>query len=119
MNKGQEEMNNTISELKNTVEGIKKGQMKQKIKSVNWRKKQKNIYRNRKKRKRHSERILTEKDASQLSDTELKAMVIRKLTERSELKENYQKLQGNYNELTANYINKKRKQKISTRAKRK
>ena len=32
-------------------------------------------------------------------------MVIRKLTE---LTENYQKLQGNYNELTANYINMKK-----------
>ena len=41
-----------------------------------------------------SERMLTEKKASQLSDTEFKAMVIRKLTE---LTENYQKLQGNYN----------------------
>ena len=36
-----------------------------------------------------SERMLTEKEASQLSDTEFKAVVIRKLTE------NYQKLQGN------------------------
>ena len=55
-----------------------------------------------------SERMLTEKEATQLSDTEFKAMVIRKLTELSELKENYQKLQGNYNELTANYINMKK-----------
>ena len=54
------------------------------------------------------ERMLTEKEASQLSDTEFKAMVIRKLTELSELKENYWKLQGNYNELTANYINMKK-----------
>ena len=46
------------------------------------------------------ERMLTEKEASQQSDTEFKAMVIRKLTEISELKENYQKLQGNHNELT-------------------
>ena len=52
-----------------------------------------------------SETMLTEKEASQLSDTEFKAMVIRKL---SELTENYQKLQGNYNELTANYINMKK-----------
>ena len=37
-----------------------------------------------------SERMLTEKEASQLLDTEFKAMVIRKLTE---LTENYQKLQ--------------------------
>ena len=46
-----------------------------------------------------SERILTEIEASVLSDTEFKELVIRKLTE---LKENYQKIQGNYNELTAN-----------------
>ena len=44
-----------------------------------------------------SERMPTEKEARQLSDTEFKAMVIRKLTE---LKENYQKLQGHNNELT-------------------
>ena len=49
--------------------------------------------------------MLTEKEATQLSDTEFKAIVIRKLTE---LTENYQKLQGNYNELTANYINMKK-----------
>ena len=49
--------------------------------------------------------MLTEKEASQLSDTEFKAMVIRKLTE---LTENYQKLQGNYNELAANYITMKK-----------
>ena len=53
-----------------------------------------------------SERMLNEVEASQLSDTEFKAMVIRKFTE---LTENYQKLQGNYNELTENYINMKRK----------
>ena len=53
-----------------------------------------------------SERMLTEKEASQLSDTEFKAIVIGKLTE---LTENYQKLPGNYNELTANYINMKEK----------
>ena len=60
--------------------------------------------------------MLNEMKASQLSDTEFKAMVIRKLTE---LTENSQKLQGNYNELTANYINIKKKKKLSTRAKRK
>ena len=49
--------------------------------------------------------MLTETESSQLSDTEFKAMVIRKL---NELTENYQKLQGNYNELTANYINMKK-----------
>ena len=52
-----------------------------------------------------SERMLTEKEASQLSDIEFKAMIIRKLTQ---LTENYQKLQGNYNEITANYINMKK-----------
>ena len=52
-----------------------------------------------------SDRMLTEKEASQLSDTEFKPMVIRKLTE---LTENYQKVEGNYNELTANYINMKK-----------
>ena len=52
-----------------------------------------------------SERMLTEKEATQLTDTEFKVMVIRKITELSELTENYQKLQGNYNELTVNYTN--------------
>ena len=40
-----------------------------------------------------SERMLTEKEASQLSDTEFKAMVIRKLTEHRELLETTGKLQ--------------------------
>ena len=56
-----------------------------------------------------SEKMLTEKEASQQSHTEFKAMVIRKLTELSELKENYQKLQGNYNELCKDIL-----QSIST-----
>ena len=56
-------------------------------------------------KKEASERMLTEKEGSQLPDTDFKAMVIRKLTE---LKENYHKLQGNYNEITANYINMKK-----------
>ena len=56
-------------------------------------------------KKEASEIMLTEKEASQLSDTEFKAMVIRNL---NKLTENYQKLQGNYNELTANYINMKK-----------
>ena len=47
-----------------------------------------------------SETMLTEKEASQLSDTEFKAMVIRKLTELSELTENYQ----NYRETTMNSL---------------
>ena len=45
-----------------------------------------------------SERILTEKEASQLSDTEFKAMVVRKL---NELTENYQ----NYRETTITKMN--------------
>ena len=49
--------------------------------------------------------MLTEKEANQLSDTEFNAMVMRQLTE---LTENDQKLQGKYNELTANYVNKKK-----------
>ena len=49
--------------------------------------------------------MLKEIEASQLSDNEFKVLVIGKL---SELTENYQKLQGNYNELTANYINMKK-----------
>ena len=52
-----------------------------------------------------SERMLTEKEATPLSDTEFKANDIRQLTE---LTENYQKLQGNYNELTANHISMKK-----------
>ena len=52
-----------------------------------------------------SERMLTEIEKSQLSDTEFKAMVIRKLTE---LTENYQKIQENDNEHTANYFNMKK-----------
>ena len=36
INKGQEEMKNTISELKNTVEGIQSNLMKQRIGSANW-----------------------------------------------------------------------------------
>ena len=48
--------------------------------------------------------MLNEKEASQLSDNELKELVIRKL---NELTQNCQKLQGYYNELTENYINMK------------
>ena len=47
-----------------------------------------------------SETMLTEKEASQLSDTEFKAMVIRKLTELSELKETTR----NYKESTMNSL---------------
>ena len=60
--------------------------------------------------------MLTEKEATQLSDTEFKSMVIRRPTE---LTENYQKLQGNYNELTANHINMKKEIETINKAKRK
>ena len=43
--------------------------------------------------------MLNGKEASQLSDAEIQALVVRKL---HELTENYKNLQGNYNELTAN-----------------
>ena len=56
-------------------------------------------------KKEVSETILNEKQASQLSDVEFKDLVIRKL---NELTENYQKPQGNSNELTANSINMKK-----------
>ena len=49
--------------------------------------------------------MLDEKEASQQSDIEFKELVIRKL---NEITQNYQKLQGNYNELPANYINMKK-----------
>ena len=52
-----------------------------------------------------SERMLNEVETSQLSGLEFKAMVIRKLIELTEI---YQKLQGNDNELTTNYINLKK-----------
>ena len=51
-----------------------------------------------------SQRMLNEIEASHLSDTEFKTMVIRKL---NELSENYQKLQGSFEELTRNYISMK------------
>ena len=62
-----------------------------------------------------SERMLNEIETSQLSDTEFKTIVVRKL---NELTENYQKLQGNYEEPTANYVKMKKARKLSTRAKR-
>ena len=52
-----------------------------------------------------SERMIPEKEGSELSDTGFKAMVIRKL---NELSENYQKLQGNYEELTKSYVSVKK-----------
>ena len=51
-----------------------------------------------------SEKMLNEKEESQLSDNEFKEMVIKKL---HELTQNYQKLQGNYNELIVNYQHEK------------
>ena len=55
-------------------------------------------------KKETSKTMVSEKEASQLSDNEFEELVIRKL---HELTKNYQKLQENYNELTANYINMK------------
>ena len=52
-----------------------------------------------------SERMLTEKEASQLSDSEFQTMVIRKL---NVLPENYQNLQGNCKGFTTNYISMKK-----------
>ena len=52
-----------------------------------------------------SERMLNEREASQLLDIDFKAMVLRKF---NELTESYQKLQGNYNELMANNTNMKK-----------
>ena len=49
--------------------------------------------------------MLNEIDASQLWDIEFKTIVIRKV---NELGESYQNLQGNYEELTANYISMKK-----------
>ena len=60
-----------------------------------------------------SERMWNEIEASQLSDTEFKAMVMREL---NELTENYQKLEGNYNEHTANYINMKKEIETITKS---
>ena len=56
-----------------------------------------------------SEIMLNEILASQLSNIEFKAMVMSKL---NELTENYPKFHGNYDELTANYINMKKEIKI-------
>ena len=42
-----------------------------------------------------SERMLTEKEASQLSDTEFKAMVIRKLTKFTDKYQNYKETKMN------------------------
>ena len=56
--------------------------------------------------------MLNEIKASQLSDTDFKTTVIRKL---NELTENYQKLQGNYEELIANYIHEKEIETINKR----
>ena len=53
-----------------------------------------------------SETMVNEKEATQLSDNKFKELVIRKLNKN--LTQNYQKLQGNYNELTSKYINMKK-----------
>ena len=69
-----------------------------------------------KRKEEAAEKMLNEKEASQLSHIEFKELVIRKL---NELTQNYQKLQGNYNELTENCINMKKDIETSNRAKRK
>ena len=56
-NKGQEEMKNTTSELRNTVEGTKADLMKQRIGSASWRTKKTKTPRKSKKRNRGSERM--------------------------------------------------------------
>ena len=53
-----------------------------------------------------TERMLSEIEEGQLSDIEFKVRVIMKL---NELTVNYQKLKGNYNELTVDYINMKKR----------
>ena len=58
-----------------------------------------------KRKEESSERMLNEIEASQLSDTEFKTMVIKKL---KKLSDNYQKLQGTYKELTTNYTSMKK-----------
>ena len=57
--------------------------------------------------------MLNEIEASQLSDIEFKTMIIRKL---NELRENYQKLQGNKEEVNAKYISMKKNQKLSNKS---
>ena len=69
-----------------------------------------------KRKEEAAEKMLNEKEASQLSHIEFKELVIRKL---NGLTQNYQKLQGNYNELTENCINMKKDIETSNRAKRK
>ena len=59
-----------------------------------------------KRKEESSERVLNEIEVSQLSDIEFKTMVIQKL---NELSVNYQKLQGNHEKLTANYISIKKR----------
>ena len=58
-----------------------------------------------KRKEEASKTMLNEKEASQLSDSEFKELVIKKLSKPTQ---NDQKLQGNYNELTANYNNMKK-----------
>ena len=55
-----------------------------------------------------SETMRNEKEASQLTDIEFQELVIRKLNEHNQ---NYQKLQGNYNELTTKYIHMKKRKR--------
>ena len=63
-----------------------------------------------------SETMPNENEASQLSDVKFKELVIRKVNENTE---NYQKLKGKYNELTANYINMKKEIETINKGQRK
>ena len=58
-----------------------------------------------KKEKKSPERVLNEIEASKLSDTEFKVMVMRML---NEISENYKELQESYKEPTANYASMKK-----------
>ena len=63
-----------------------------------------------------SETMLNKKEASQLSDNEFKELVTNKYYK---LTQNNQKLQGNYNELNANYIHIKKEKETLNNGKRK
>ena len=77
-------MKNTISELKNTVEGIKSRLHEAEDLISKLEDNVEKTPRKSKERKKDSERMLTEIQASQLSGIEFKAVVIRKLNELSE-----------------------------------
>ena len=67
-------------------------------------------------KKESPERVLNEIEASKLSDTEFKTMVIKKLNESSE---NYKELQESCKELTVDYISMKIDIELSIRTRKK